>query len=48
VQGTTVDMLVESSAGVVTATPERVRSGAGGNLIEVTRVRITEAGRRAL
>jgi hypothetical protein len=32
--------------GLTTATPQRVR--AGGEAIEVTRVRITDAGRRAV
>jgi hypothetical protein len=45
--GFTVPQLVEIiNAGIATATAERVV--AGGRTIEVTRVRITEAGRRAL
>jgi hypothetical protein len=47
--GFTIEVLAELvRAGLATATSERVRSGSGGKLIEVTRVRITEAGRRAL
>jgi hypothetical protein len=49
VQGATVELLVELvRAGLVTAATERVRSGSGGKLIEVARVRITGAGRDAL
>jgi hypothetical protein len=45
--GFTVEMLVDLvRAGLATATSERVV--AGGRSIEVARVRITEAGRRAL
>jgi hypothetical protein len=45
--GFTVDTLVEMiNAGLASATTERVV--AGGRTIEVARVRITEAGRRAL
>jgi membrane carboxypeptidase/penicillin-binding protein PbpC len=45
--GFTIDMLVElARAGLATATSERVV--AGGRTIEVARVRITGAGRRAL
>jgi membrane carboxypeptidase/penicillin-binding protein PbpC len=47
VHGFTIDMLVELvRAGLATATSERVV--AGGRTIEVARVRITGAGRRAL
>jgi hypothetical protein len=35
-------------AGLATAQPERVVAGGSGRTIEVARVRITEAGRRAL
>jgi hypothetical protein len=49
VQGASVEVLVELvRAGLVTAATETVRSGSGGKLIEVTRVRITGAGRDAL
>jgi hypothetical protein len=45
--GFSIDMMVELvNAGLATATAERVV--AGGKTIEVARVRITEAGRRAL
>jgi hypothetical protein len=45
--GFTVEMLVGLiEAGLASATPERVR--AGSKAIEIARVRITEAGRRAL
>jgi hypothetical protein len=45
--GFTIDMLVEVvNAGLASATTERVV--AAGRTIEVARVRITEAGRRAL
>jgi hypothetical protein len=47
--GFTIEQLAELvHAGLVTAMPERVRSGSSDKVIEVTRVRITEAGRRAL
>ena len=39
-------MVAVVKAGLATATPERVY--AGGKPVEVTRVRITDAGRRAL
>jgi hypothetical protein len=45
-RGATMKVLVECRA--ATATPERVRGGGGGKPIEVARVQITEAGRRAL
>jgi len=49
VQGASVDVLVELvRAGLVTAASEGMRSGGGGKVIEVTRVRITGAGRDAL
>jgi len=45
--GFSIDMMVELvNAGLARATAERVV--AGGNRIEVARVRISEAGRRAL
>ncbi len=45
--GFTIDLLVELvRAGLATAKAERVM--AGGRSMQVTRVRITEAGRRAL
>jgi hypothetical protein len=45
--GFTIDMMVELvNAGLATATAERVV--AGRHTIEVARVRITDAGRRAL
>jgi membrane carboxypeptidase/penicillin-binding protein PbpC len=45
--GFSIDMMVELvNAGLATATGERVV--AGGSTIEVARVKITEAGRRAL
>jgi tryptophan synthase beta subunit len=45
--GFSIDMMVELvNAGLATATAERVV--AGGKKLEVARVRITEAGRRAL
>ena len=45
--GVTVEMLVELiRAGLATASTERV--GGGGRAMEIARVRITEAGRRAL
>jgi len=45
--GLTIDLLVELvRAGLATAKAERVM--AGGRSMQVTRVRITEAGRRAL
>jgi hypothetical protein len=44
--GFTVEMLVELAAGLVTATAERVV--AGKRSMEVARVRITDAGRKAL
>jgi hypothetical protein len=45
--GFTVDMLVEIiNTGLASASTERVV--AGGRTMQVTRVRITEAGRRAL
>jgi hypothetical protein len=45
--GFTVDMLAGLvRAGLATATPQRMR--AGGRMIEVARVRITDAGRRAV
>jgi hypothetical protein len=47
VHGFTVDMLVEMvNAGLATATGERVR--AGKREMEVARVKITDAGQRAL
>jgi len=46
-QGFTVPQMVDLvRAGLASATAERVR--AGGKTIEVARMRITEAGRRAL
>jgi hypothetical protein len=45
--GFSIDMMVELvNAGLATATAERMV--VGGKTIEVARVRITEAGRRAL
>jgi hypothetical protein len=45
--GFTIPQMVKLvRAGLATATPERVV--AGGRKVEVARVRITEAGRRAL
>jgi hypothetical protein len=45
--GFTVPQMVELvHAGLATATPERI--GAGGRMIEVARVRITDAGRHEL
>jgi hypothetical protein len=45
--GFSIDMMVEVvNAGLATATAERVVAGA--RTIEVARVRITDAGRRAL
>ena len=45
--GFKLDVLISIvSAGLATATPERVY--AAGKPVEVTRVRITDAGRRAL
>ncbi len=45
--GFKLDILISIvSAGLATATPERVSTG--GKPVEVTRVRITDAGRRAL
>jgi hypothetical protein len=45
--GFSIDMMVKLvNAGLATATAERMV--AGGKTIEVARVRITEAGRRAL
>ena len=47
VEGFTVDALAElARAGYVSLAPETVR--AGGRKIEVARVRITDAGRRAI
>jgi hypothetical protein len=46
-QGFTVDVLASLvRAGLATATPQRVR--AGGKLIEVAKVRITDAGRQVV
>ena len=45
--GFTVEQMVDlCAAGLATATPERMV--VGGRTVEVARVRITEAGRRAL
>jgi hypothetical protein len=45
--GLKLDILISIvSAGLATATPERAL--AGGKPVDVTRVRITDAGRRAL
>ena len=45
-QGFTADMLAGLVHGLATAATETVR--AGGRAIEITRVKITDAGRRAL
>jgi hypothetical protein len=48
-RGFSIEQIVDLvRAGLATAQAERVVAGAGGRTIEVARLRITDAGRRAL